>query len=93
MFGVAARASFFSRAATTSSIDQPGKRLIGLLFEPFRAVGGPNRKQLFQVDGGGSAMRLGGLDGYGAFLGNFKVETHDRLIDRSDLLNVKGAVA
>ena len=72
ILGVAAKATFVSRAATASSGvlasfrrggGLTGQRLVGLLLEPLRPVGGLGGEEFLQVDRGRCAVRLRGLDG------------------------------
>lgn len=66
--------------------------LLSLLLEPFRSLGGFHGEQCVEVEGRGSAVRLGRLDGNAPSLGDFQVEAHHRLVHAADLLDIERAV-
>src|SRR5262244_2284498 len=65
----------------------PTELLIGFLSEFLQPTPGGTAEQIFQVDRGGSAMLLCGFDGDRPSGGHLQTESHDRLIDASNLFH------
>ena len=71
----------------------PVSVLIGIFLEPLRPVCSFRGQQRFEIDGRRCAVRFLGLEGNGASLGDFQVETHHRFVNAADLLDVERPVA